>query len=102
MKIVLSSCPPAHVQRIASALVEEKLAACVHASPIRSFYQWKGAPQEDEEVSLLIKAPAASLERLRERFCELHPYELPAFVVLQVDAEASLPAFVAWVQAGGG
>jgi periplasmic divalent cation tolerance protein len=102
MKIALTNCPPAQAERIARALVEEGLVACVNAHPVRSVYRWKGAIEAEDEVTLVMKAPAESLARLRARLVELHPYELPEFVVLGVDLEASLPAYVAWVRAAGG
>jgi periplasmic divalent cation tolerance protein len=101
MKIALTNCPPDQADRIARALVEEGLAACVNAHPVRSVYRWKGAVEAADEVTLVIKAPAGGLDRLRERLVELHPYELPEFVALDVDLAASLPAYVAWVRGAG-
>jgi periplasmic divalent cation tolerance protein len=54
--------------------------------------------QKDEEVTL-VKVPAEGVDRLRARLRELHPYELPEFVVLDVDLSGSLPEYVAWVRA---
>jgi periplasmic divalent cation tolerance protein len=102
MKLALTNCPPDQADRIARALVEERLAACVNAHPVRSVYRWKGAVESADEVTLVIKAPAEGLARLRARLVELHPYELPEFVVLDVDLAASLPAYVAWVRDEGG
>jgi periplasmic divalent cation tolerance protein len=102
MKIALTNCPPEHADRIASALVTEQLVACVNAFPVRSVYRWKGELQRDEEVCLLMKVAADRTEALRARLVELHPYELPEFVVLPVDEGASLEAYVDWVRGGGG
>lgn len=102
MKLALTNCPPEQADQIASALVEEGLVACVNAFPVRSVYRWKGELQRDDEVSLLMKAPASGIKRLQARLRELHPYELPEFIVLDVDTGASLAAYVAWVQKGGG
>lgn len=99
MKIVLSNVPPDHSERIARALVEERLAACVNWFPIRSAYRWKGSVCLDDEHTLLIKVATERVEALRTRLRELHPYELPEIVVLEVDAARSLDAYVAWVKA---
>lgn len=102
MKIVLTNCPPEQADAMASTLVVEGLAVCVNAFPVRSTYRWKGELQQDQEVTLLMKAPASTLQRLCERLCELHPYELPEFIVLDVNEGASLAAYIHWVQSGGG
>ncbi|MCU0686690.1 MAG: divalent-cation tolerance protein CutA [Polyangiaceae bacterium] len=101
MKLALTNCPPAQADQIARTLVEERLVACVNAHAVRSVYRWQGAVEQADEIMLIMKAPAEGLERLRERLVELHPYELPEFVVLDVDREASLPAYLAWVRAEG-
>lgn len=99
MKIVLSNVPPDHSERIARALVEERLAACVNWSPVRSAYRWKGEVCVEEEHAMLIKVADERIDALRARLRELHPYELPEIVVLEVDAARSLDAYVAWVRA---
>ena len=80
---------------LARALVEERLAACVNVlPPMTSFYRWKGAIEEDREQQLVIKTTPDQTAALGARLRELHPYELPEFVVL--DATASM-AYAAWV-----
>ena len=54
--------------RIARAVVEERLAACVNMVPaIRSFYRWEGRIEDDSESLLFMKTTAAAFPRLRER-----------------------------------
>jgi len=98
MKIVLTNVPPDHSERIARSLVEERLAACVNWFPVRSAYRWKGEICIDEEHSMLIKVADERVDALRVRLRELHPYELPEIVVLEVDKARSLDAYVAWVR----
>ena len=67
----------------ARVLVEERLAACVNILPVMtSVYRWKGTIQEDREQQLVIKTTSDRVEALEARFHELHPYELPEFLVL--------------------
>jgi periplasmic divalent cation tolerance protein len=88
----------ATAERIARALVEEGLAACVSRQPgLRSVYRWQGAIEEAEEVLLSIKTTAARFDALRERVLALHPYEVPEIVAVEV-AQAH-PAYAAWVEA---
>ena len=98
MRIVLSTCTSDRAAEIARALVEEGEAACVNLAPVRSVYRWEGKVCLDEEVLMIIKVAAARIDRLRERLRALHPYTLPEIVVLSVDVEDSLGAYVQWVR----
>jgi periplasmic divalent cation tolerance protein len=78
---------PEDAERIARALVERRLAACVNVVPgVVSVYRWRGAVCRDEERLLVIKTRAERLEALREALVELHPYEVPELVALPVEA----------------
>lgn len=82
--------------RIAQALVESKLAACVNITgPLRSVYRWKGAVESADEFLLLIKTAAAAFERVRDTIQELHSYELPECIALPV--EAGSDAYLEWI-----
>jgi periplasmic divalent cation tolerance protein len=73
----------------ARVLVADRLAACVNVlPPMTSLYRWKGAIEEDSERQLVIKTTADRVAALQARFTELHPYELPEFIVLGADASA--------------
>ena len=82
---------------LARALVDEGLAACVNVlPPMQSVYRWRGAIQIEREQQLVIKTAPANLAALEARLHQLHPYELPEFLVL--GAEASI-AYTEWVAA---
>jgi periplasmic divalent cation tolerance protein len=95
--VVLSTVGTAEdAARIARALVERRLAACVNVLPgVRSFYRWKGAAEEDEERLLVIKTRRDRFEALREALVALHPYELPEAIVLPI--EAGHAPYLAWI-----
>jgi periplasmic divalent cation tolerance protein len=84
--VVLSTCASAEeAQRVARALVEKRLAACVNVIPgIRSVYRWKDAIEDEEEVLLVIKTSRALLEELRNEIERLHSYEVPEVIALSV------------------
>jgi periplasmic divalent cation tolerance protein len=70
---------------LATRLVEERLAACVNVLPeMESFFRWHGAVERDRERQLLIKTRAALVPELQRRLLEMHPYDLPEFLVLSV------------------
>ena len=76
-------------ERIATALVEERLAACVNlVAPITSIYRWQGAVERAAEVLLVIKTRRTSAARLIARLGELHSYEVPEAIVLPIAAGA--------------
>jgi periplasmic divalent cation tolerance protein len=73
--------------KIAHALVERRLAACVNIVPrIESVYRWQGKVETSQEWLLLIKTQAELFERVRDAVKELHSYELPECVMLEVTA----------------
>ena len=81
---------------LARTLVEERLAACVNVlPPMTSVYQWEGRVQEEREHQLVIKTVAGRLPALEARLHELHPYEVPEFLVLT--AAAGSEAYLRWV-----
>lgn len=80
---------------LARTLVDERLAACVNVlPPMTSVYRWRGAVEVDSEQQLVIKTTASLVAALEARIRELHPYELPEFVVLTAEAGA---AYATWV-----
>jgi len=74
-------------RKIAHALVERRLAACVNIVPqIESIYRWQGKVETTEEWLLLIKTQVELFERVRDAVKELHSYDLPECVMLEVAA----------------
>ena len=97
--LCLSTCPDADAAaRIARTLVEERLAACVNQVPgVASTYRWQGAIHDETEVLLLIKTTRERFDALRTRLVELHPYELPELIALDL-ADGHAP-YLDWMTA---
>jgi periplasmic divalent cation tolerance protein len=95
--VVLSSVGSAEdAQRIARALVERGLAACVNIVPgVTSIYRWKGQVEAAAERLLVIKTRAQRFEALCQALVELHPYELPEVVAMPL--ECGHAAYLAWL-----
>ena len=95
--LVLSTVPDdEHAESLARTLVEERLAACVNLhAPMVSIYHWTGQVERAAERQLVIKTTRARLPELEARLAELHPYELPEFIVLPLHGGSE--AYLAWV-----
>ena len=83
-------------RQIGTVLAQAQLVACVNLIPgIRSIYRWEGRLEEQEEVMAFFKTSAARYEEVEQKVIELHPYELPEIVV--VDLTGGFPAYLQWV-----
>jgi len=75
----------AAAQRIAAELVEARLAACVNIYPkMTSVYQWEGKLETAPEVGCFIKAREALVPEVMQALRKLHPYTVPAMLVLPI------------------
>jgi len=82
--------------RIADALLDERLCACVQTlGPIASRYEWKGKRESAREWLLLVKTRAALFARVERAIRRLHPYELPEIVGLPMRPASR--AYLDWV-----
>jgi|SRR5688572_5635892 len=83
-------------ERLARALVEGELAACVQIlPPMISIYRWQGVVERASETLLLIKTTRAAYPRLESVIKEIHPYQTPELIALSV--EAGLPDYLNWL-----
>ena len=71
--------------RLAHALVEEKLAACVNrVRQVQSTYRWQGKVEQSGEELLIIKTKRELFTRLKQRVQELHSYSVPEIIALPI------------------
>ena len=83
-------------RKIALALVERKLAACVNVIPgVESTYWWKGNIETAPEWTLFIKTLRSNFEEVRDAIRELHSYDLPECVALAIDDGS--PEYLNWI-----
>jgi periplasmic divalent cation tolerance protein len=94
--ILVTASPRAEAKRIAHALVEERLATCVNLiGGVHSVYRWKETVETADEVLLLIKTRQEKVDAVRTRVHELHSYEVPEFLVLDIADGSS--AYLEWI-----
>lgn len=83
-------------EKIASALLEKRLAACVTiCAEALSLYWWKGEIARDREYQLIIKTRAALYSKLEAEIIAVHPYEVPEIIALPVQAGNS--KYLDWI-----
>jgi len=101
-RIVLVTCANlAEGRKIAKAVVEKRLAACVNviSEPVESVYRWKEKIESAKEILLVIKTTARRLRDLEKQIANLHSYEVPEFLVLAV--EGGSKKYLAWLTENG-
>jgi len=81
--------------KIAGALVERRLAACVNIVKIRSVYRWKGKVETAEEFLLVIKTTRSQAQDVQSAIRELHSYELPECIVVSI--EGGSKEYLNWI-----
>jgi periplasmic divalent cation tolerance protein len=83
-------------RKIAHALVERRLAACVNIVPrVQSVYRWEGKVESAEEFLLVIKTTRAREEQVKTTIRELHSYQLPECVAIAIDRGS--PEYLQWI-----
>jgi len=95
--VVLVTCPRQTVgEKLARALVQERLAACVNVIPgVTSIYRWEGRICRDAEVLLVIKTRRLRLAALIRRVKALHPYSVPEIIALPLVGGSA--SYLSWV-----
>ena len=83
-------------ERIARALVEARLAACVQITPCQSLYRWRGAIEESRELRCTIKTRLDLLPQITALITSLHSYEVPEIVASAI-VDGS-PAYMEWLE----
>jgi periplasmic divalent cation tolerance protein len=95
--VLTTTANPEEAAHLGRTLVEEQLAACATLIPtVQSIYRWKGEIESSAETLLLLKTGPEQLAALEARLHELHSYETPEFLVLDV-AAASQP-YLDWLE----
>jgi len=81
-------------RKIASELVEKKLAACVNMHPIDSVYLWEDKIEEEKEFAVSVKTATSKVQEITDHIRKIHSYELPAIISWEINGEAE---YLRWI-----
>ena len=87
MRLVLVTHPNReHAERITRGVIDAKLAACVLVTDVKSFYNWEGKLNEDDEVVTILKTSTDKATELQKYIEANHDYDVPAIISFQANA----------------
>ena len=90
MRLVLVTHPSKeHAERITMGVIDAKLAACVLVTDVKSFYNWEGKLNEDDEVVTILKTLTDKVAALEKYIATNHDYDVPAIISFQANANES-------------
>ena len=90
MRLVLVTHPnKEHAERITRGVIDAKLAACVLVADVKSFYNWEGTLNEDDEVVTILKTSTEKVTDLEKYIETNHDYDVPAIISFQANANQS-------------
>ena len=87
MRLVLVTHPSKeHAERITRGVIDAKLAACVLVTDVKSFYNWEGKLNVDDEFVTILKTSTDKVEMLEKYIETNHDYDVPAIISFQANA----------------
>ena len=90
MRLVLVTHPnKEHAERITRGVIDAKLAACVLVTDVKSFYNWEGKLNEDDEVVTILKTSTDKVADLEKYIETNHDYDVPAIISFKTNANES-------------
>lgn len=97
ISVVLCTAPLLDAERLARALLDSKLAACINiVDKVESLYFWEGEIKKEQEALMHIKTRASSVSKVIVFLEKEHPYEVPEIIAVPI-LEGS-KAYLDWVK----
>jgi periplasmic divalent cation tolerance protein len=87
LKMLITTLPKnADIDAFSKQLLKDNLCVCIQAIPaISSYYIWENIVEHDDEIQLHIKFLAQHLNKLESTIVQMHPYDTPEIIVLNID-----------------
>ncbi len=85
-------------EKVANALVNKKLAACVSLFPTTNFYYWKGKKVKSSEIESIIKTKDDKFDAVKSEIEKLVSYEIPQIISVKVDKASQ--SYIKWLEEG--
>lgn len=83
-------------EKIAELILKKRLAACVQINPCQSMYRWQGNIERAEEYLCIIKSSLNLYPELEKTIREIHPYDVPEILAVEVVAGDS--DYLEWLE----
>ena len=98
IRMVFCNAPDIDIaEKIAHELVNRRQAACVNILfPCKSVYRWNDTIEKAQEIPMIIKTTQEAMDELMQTITELHPYEVPEILALNVSE--GLPGYCEWLR----
>jgi periplasmic divalent cation tolerance protein len=97
--LAITTCPESKSKELGRQLVEKQVCACVNIIPaVTSIYHWRNDMVTDTESILIMKTESRFADILEQQIIEIHPYELPEFIVF--DIKSGYKKYLDWISAG--
>jgi periplasmic divalent cation tolerance protein len=83
--VLITTAGPDEGRRVADALLDAHVAACVNIIPsVESRYVWQGRRETGDESMLVVKTRTDRLEALAELVRKAHSYSVPEIIALPI------------------
>ena len=94
--VILCTAPAGEAEKVARPLVEEKLVACINVAEVKSFFQWEGKMEAENEALLIMKTRTDKIDDVTERIKSLHSYSVPEVIALPIIG--GFEGYLGWVK----
>lgn len=84
--------------RIATALIDKRLAACANIIPaVQSVFRWEHSVERETEALMLVKTTKALFPALADTVNSLHSYDVPEIIATPIACGSE--DYLSWISA---
>ncbi len=84
-----------NAKKLAKAILDSKLAACINFTEVNSFYLWENKLEKTSEVQLIIKTTLGLEEQLLKFIRSIHSYSLPELISIKASSGSK---YMEWIE----